>query len=292
MNRKLLLTLSSLATALLLTACGDQGDQAREPGKGVADAGTLAPHETVEHSVAALRNNDIKGFLKLTLPETKYADMQAQWAKKKQEPIDPEEKAEYEAMMERLTKDGAEEELMADLRPQLQEMRPQMPMFVGMFQGIAQSAIAQSEDMSDTQREQAQNALTAMAGWAQRTDLASPELAEKAVARACDTARELDLPTLEAVRALDFDQMLDKAGTLFAGLKDVLAVYDLNVDETLDSVEAETLNQDGDTATVRTRFQFLGTEQSVDGQLVEVAGRWVSKEAMQAEIGPEVVEEG
>ncbi len=292
MNRKLLLTLPAFAMLLLLSACGEQGDQAREPSAGVPDAGELAPHEAVEQSVAALRDNNIKGFLKLTLPEAKYADMQAQWAKKKQEPIKPEEKAEYEETMKRLTQEGAEEKLMADIRPQLEQMAPQMPMFVGMFQGIVQSAIAQNEDMSDTQREQAQSALTAMAGWAQRTDLASPDLAEQAVAAACETARELDLPTLEDVRALDFDEMLAKAGTLFAGLKEVLAVYDLNVNEAMDSVDAETVNQDGDTATVRTTFQFLGTEQSVDSELIRVGERWVSKEAMEAEIGPQAVEEG
>lgn len=292
MNRKLLLTLPVFVTMLLLGACGEQGDQAGAPGADVPDPGKLAPHETVEQGVAALRDNNIKGFLKLTLPEAKYADMQAQWAKKKQEPIKPEEKAEYEETMKRLSEDGAEEKLMAEIRPQLEQMRPQMPMFVGMFQGIVQSAIAQSEDMSDTQREQAQSALTAMAGWAQRTDLASPDLAEEAVAAACETARELDLPTLEDVRALDFDEMLGKAGTLFAGLKEVLAVYDLNVNEAMDSVEAETLREDGDTATVRTTFEFLGTEQTVDSELIKVAGQWVSKEAMEAEIGPQAVEEG
>lgn len=288
MNRKLLLTLPALATALLLAACGQQEDQAA--GVSPADAEDLAPHEAVEQSVAALRDNNIKAFLQLTLPKAKYEDMQAQWAKKKEEPIKPEEKQEYAATMERLTQDGAEEKLMADLRPQLEQMRPQMPMFVGMFQGIVQSAIAQSEDMSDTQREQAQSALTAMAGWAQRTDLASPDLAEQAVGITVETARELDLPTLEDVRALGFDEMLTKAGTLFSGLKQVLAVYDLNVNEALDSVEAETVTQDGDSATVRTTFQFLGTEQTVDSELIKVDGRWVSKEAMEAEIGPQAVE--
>lgn len=285
MTRKLPLNLSVLAAVLLLAACGQQDEQAAgTTGSAAPDPEGLAPHETVEQSAAALRNNDIKGFLKLTLPEDKYADMRDQWAQKKQEPIKPEEKQEYEAMMERLTKDGAEEELMAEIKPQLEQMRQQMPMYVGMFQGIAQSAIAQSEDMTETQREQAQSALSAVTGWAQRTDLASPDLAEQAISVICDTARDLDLPTLEDVRALDFDEMLGKSGQLASGLKEALAVYDLNVDELLDSVEAETVSQDGDTATVRTTFQFLDTDQAVDGQLVKVNDRWVSREAMDADV--------
>lgn len=290
MNRKLLLTLPALATVLLLAACGEQEDQAGAPGAGVPDADELAPHEIVEQGAAALRNNNIKGFLQLTMPEAKYADMRDQWAQRKQEPIEPEEKEEYEAVMDRLTRDGAEEELMAEIKPQLDQIRPQMAMYVGMFQGIAQSAIAQSEDMTDTQREQAQSALTAVAGWAERTDLASPELAEQAISVVCDTARDIDLPTLEEVRALDFDEMLDKAGVMVAGLKDALAVYDLKVNDLLDSVEAETVSQDDDTATVRTSFQFLDTEQTVDGELVRVDGRWVSKEAMEADMATQTTE--
>lgn len=285
MNRKLPLNLSVLATVLLLAACGQQDEQGTgTAGSAAPEPEGLAPHETVEQSAAALRNNNIKGFLQLTLPDNKYADMRDQWAQKKQEPIKPEEKEEYEAMMERLTKDGAEEEIMAELEPQLDQMRQQMPMYVGMFQGIAQSAIAQSKDMTETQREQAQSALTAVAGWAQRTDLASPDRAEEAIAVVCDTARDLDLPTLEDVRALDFDKMLNKSGRLVSGLKEALSIYDLNVDEVLDSVEAETVDQDGDTATVRTTFRFLDTNQAVDGQLVKVDGRWVSREAMEAEV--------
>lgn len=286
MNRKLLLTLPALAAVLLLAACGEQDDQAGAPGAGVPDPDELAPHEIVEQGAAALRDNNIQGFLELTLPEAKYAEMRDQWAQRKQEPLEPEEKEEYEAMMDRLTRDGAEDELLAEVRPQLEQMRPQMAMYVGMFQGIAQSAIAQSEDMTDTQREQAQSALTAVTAWAQRTDLASPELAEQAISVVCDTARKIDLPTLEDVRALEFDEMLDKAGVMVAGLKETLAVYELNVNQLLDSVEAETVSQDGDTATVRTNFQFLDTEQTVDGQLVRVDGRWVSKEAMEAEMSP------
>lgn len=287
MNRKLLLTLPAIAAALMLAGCGGEGEQGPGAAPGAQD---LAPHEAVEQSVAALRGNDIKRFLELSLPAAKYEDMKAQWAAKKEEPIKPEEEQEYEATMQRFTESGAEEKLMSELRPQLEQLKPQMPMFVGMFQGIVQSSIAQSEDMSDTQREQAQSALTAMAGWAQRTDLASPELAQQAISAACETARELDLPTLESVRALSFDEMLGKAGTLFAGFKEILAVYDLNVDNALDSVDAETVSQSGDTATVRTSFQFLGTDQTVDSELVKVDGRWVSKEAMEAEIGPQAVE--
>lgn len=282
MKIKHYLTLSLPALGVvLLAACGQETGESQNT---TVEAEGLAPHETVEQSVAALKNNDLETLLKLTLPQDKYAEVRAQWEAKKREPIDEEEKQEYAQMMQTLTQDGAEDKIMAQLEPQLEQMRAQIPMFIGMFQGIAQSSITQSEDMSDQQKQQAQKAVTAVAAWAQKTDLASPELAREAVGIAVDTAKEVNLPTLEDVRALSFEQMLDKGGVVLAGIKDILAVYNLNVDETLDSVQAETVSRDGDTATVRTTFNFLDTEQVYEGEYVKVDDRWVAREAMETDI--------
>lgn len=269
---------------LALSACGQHGESAQ---KGPATAAKgLAPHETVMKSVAALRNNDLKQFLSVSLPADKYKEVQQQWEEKKQEPVTDEDKQEYANSMQQLTQDDAVDKIMTQLEPQLDQMRAQMPMFVGMFQGIAQSAITQSEEMTDEQKQQAQKAVTAMTAWAQRTDLASPDLARKAVTAAVETARKIDLPTLDKVHELSFDQMLEKGGVLLAGVKDILAVYDLDVNHTLDSVKAETVSQDGDNAKVRTSFDFLGTQQEYVGDYVKVNDRWVAKEAMETNIEP------
>lgn len=277
---------ATVAVGLLaLNACGKNGENGEAGSAGPAAASKgLAPHETVMKSVQALRNNDLKSFLSVSLPADKYQEVQQQWEEKKQEPVTEEDKQEYANTMQQLTQDGAVDNIMAQLEPQLDQMRQQMPMFVGMFQGIAQSAITQSKDMTDEQKQQAQKAVTAMTAWAQRTDLASPDLARKAVSAAVDTARKLDLPTLDAVHQLSFDQMLDKGGVLLGGVKDVLAVYDLDVNHTLDSVNAETVSQDGEAAKVKTTFDFLGTQQEYVGDYVKVNGRWVAKEAMETHI--------
>jgi len=277
--------LAIAASALLaLSACGQNGGSAQ---KGEASAAKgLAPHETVMKSVEALRDNNLQQFLSVSLPAEKYKEVQQQWEEKKQEPVTDEDKQEYATTMQQLTQDGAVDKLMAQLEPQLDQMRAQMPMFVGMFQGIAQSAITQSEEMTDEQKQQAQKAVTAMTAWAQRTDLASPDLARKAVTAAVEMARKIDLPTLDAVHALSFEQMLDKGGVLLAGVKDILAVYDLDVNHTLDSVKAKTVSQDGDTAKVSTSFDFLGTQQEYVGDYVKVDDRWVAKEAMETNIEP------
>lgn len=282
MKIKTFVTFSIFATVLALGACGQQqGGTAQE---GATGAKSLQPHETVERSAKALKNNDLKTLLELTLPEEKYAEVKAQWEAKKQEPITDEDKQHYAEMMQMLTQDDAVDSIMTELEPQLDQMRAQMPMFVGMFQGITASAISQNEDMTNEQRQQAQKLVTAVAGWAQKTDLASPDLARDAVTIAVDTAKEVDLPNLEDVRALSFDEMLDKAGVVLAGVKDILTVYNLDVNGALDTVNAETVAQNGDSATVRTKFKFLDTEQVYESDYVMVNDRWIAKEAMEASV--------
>lgn len=281
MKIKKLFILSLSAAGLALAGCGQDGGTGAGP---ESPGASLGPHETVERSVQALRNDDLAALLRISLPEGKYTEVKAQWEARKNEPISEEERQEYAQMMEMLTRDDAVDTIMAQVEPQLEQARQQMPMFIGMFQGIAQSAITQNEDMTPEQRENAQEAVTAVAGWAQRTDLASPELAREAVTIAVDTANEIDLPTLDDVRALSFEEMLEKAGIMLAGFKKMLAVYDLDVNATLDSVRAETVAQDGDTAKVRTTFDFLGTEQVYEGEYVKVQERWYAREAMDANI--------
>lgn len=283
-----LLTLFLAGTMLAVSGCGPDTDT--ETRTTSADTHGLQPHETVEQSARALKNNDIRDLLQISLPEAKYAEINAQWEARKQEPITDEEREEYNQMMEMLTQDDAVDTIMTQVEPQLDQMREQMPMFIGMFQGIAQSAITQNEDMTVEQREQAQRAVTAVAAWAQRTDLASKEKAREAVSVAVDTAHEIDLPTLDDVRGLSFNGMLDKAGVMVAGIKNILAVYDLHVDDSLDSVRAETVEQDGESATVRTRFDFLDTELEHEGAYVKVGERWFAREAAEANI--EQVAEG
>lgn len=267
---------------LALAGCGQETGNG--PGAAVSDAKGLRPHETVEQSAQALKHNDLGALLRISLPDDKYAEVKAQWEAKKREPISEEDRAEYARMMETLTQDDAVNKLMVQIEPQLEQMRAQMPMFIGMFQGIAQSAITQSEEMTEEQRQQAQKAITAVAAWAQRTDLASAERARDAVTIAVDTANEVDLPTLDGVRALSYEEMLKKAGIALAGIKDMLSVYDLHVDRTLDSVRAETVTERGDAATVRTSLDFLGTQQVYEGEYVKLDDRWFAREAVDASI--------
>ena len=105
-------------------------------------------------------------------------------------------------------------------------------------------------------------------------------------------ARSMDLQETADLQALEFEEMTARAGVLLAATKAALKVYELDLDETLASVEAETLRLQGDTALVRVSFRLLDTDQQFDLAMVRRDERWLPEairrhadEALGAESG-------
>ena len=99
----------------------------------------------------------------------------------------------------------------------------------------------------------------------------------------CRTARKLDLDSLTELHQMSFDQALAKGDLLLAGLKDIVAVYGLEVDDFLDSFEATTLSENGNEAVVAMSYEFLGTRHTTQAEMEKIGGRWFRKEAPKEE---------
>jgi hypothetical protein len=87
-----------------------------------------------------------------------------------------------------------------------------MPMMIAMGQGFIQSAIQQSKDLTEPQKQQTVALIDASAKWAQSAKFTDPALAKQAIAVICKTARDLNLKTIDEVRALNYDQAMQRAG--------------------------------------------------------------------------------
>ncbi|MEM7280263.1 MAG: hypothetical protein AAF438_01340 [Pseudomonadota bacterium] len=264
-------------TFIALSACSGSDKATTKSG-----ASLDTPHGTILANVDAMRRSDFGALLKANLTDAQLTEMKTEWEKQRQEEPTESEKAEFAQSMAMLTAEGAEDNLMAMVEPQLAQMKTQMPFFVMMAQTYGGQAIEANTDMSDGERETATKMLTAVADWANKADLANPELARKAIGVAAETARGLDLDTLEDVQALDFDELLEKGGAAFGGTKEVLSVYGISMDDLFDSMEAKTTATDGDNAVVDLSFEFLGVAHSVPVEMVKVDGRWTSANAAKA----------
>jgi hypothetical protein len=279
MNRILTLAAAGLMS-LGLVACG------RDEAPADAAAATATPEAAVKSAAQALRTNDVGQFVKLALPAAQYDEVKAKFESRERPTPAAAEAAEFREMMQKFTAPDAETALMAEFEPHLAqfeaEMAPQMPMMIGMGTGFAKQAVQQNADMNEDQKRQATQFVDAVGGWLASVKLTDRELAKSAIAKAVAAARRLELTELEQVNALSFEQAMAKAGILFGGFKDVLAVYGFDIDKSLDSTQVEVLKQEADSARVKVSYQVLGQTIVGEQDMVRQQERWYGKDTMKA----------
>jgi hypothetical protein len=242
------------------------------------DASSVRPHETVLSSVHALRNNDVGALVRSMLSDAEVAEAAAEWDVFRATEMTPEDEAEFQAAITRLTGDGAEDLLMEELLPKLEEMRPQMAMLAGMFTGMGQAMILEQETLDDEQKEKSARMLAAVSELLVEADLCDPVRARKAVGFVCAAARDLNLSTTEDLRALTFDQLLERSNLALSATKQVFALYGFRIDEFLDTIQAETVTESGEHAVVKVSYEFLGVQEETEVELQRTDGRWVRRD--------------
>ena len=283
MKRFAPLALASLF-ALALAACGDKAEDAAATAEATAELPD-SPGEVVDASAEALKRGDLLTALTLTVPPADFERIRQDWetAKAEEQPTE-EEKQNYAEMMAKLTAADAEEQLMAEFEPHLAkydaEMAAQMPLMIGMGRGFAVQAIQENKEFTAEQKAQATQTIDAVAKWLGETNFSDRERARQAVEAAVEAAREFEVKTLDELRALEFEQMLAKAGIAFNGTKDVLRVYGLDLDQTFDSVQSKVVSEQGDNATVQVDYQLFGQPLSFQTEMVRVDGRWYGKDTV------------
>lgn len=284
MNRFASLASASLL-ALALAACGDK-DQAAGTAEAPVASVPSTPVEVVEQSADYLKDGNLLAVVQLSVPPAEFERMKARWTEEKaKEPATEEERQEFAEMMAKLTAPDAEEALMAEFEPHLAkydaEMAAQMPLMIGMGRGFAVQAIEENKEFTPEQKQQATQTLDAVAKWLGETNFSDRERARQAVQTAVETARAVEVKTLDELHALEFEQMLQKAGIAFAGTKDLLAVYGLDLDQTFDSVASELVSEEGDNAVVKVNYQLFGQPLSFQTEMVRVDGRWYGKDTVE-----------
>jgi hypothetical protein len=254
-----------LSATLLLAACGSKSQSTAQ----------ATPDGAVMQWVAALKKDDLSALLKNATTDAEFTKLRADWSKQMSEAPSAEEKAQFAMTMTMLTAPDAENALMLKVEPELAKMKPQVDMLLGMFEGMASAAMASSATLTPQEQEQGRVAVQAIVETLRKNDITDPGRARKAVGIVCKTARKLELKSLEDVQKLSFDAALARGNHLLAGTKDLLDVYGFSVDGVLTSIQARTLTQSGDKATVEVRYTLMGIERTQQTEMVRVGGRWV-----------------
>jgi hypothetical protein len=276
-------TLLPLLAALALTACHGKDD--------VSQPGSSTPEAAVQSSVDLLKAGNFNGLWKHALPPADYATLRADWVHLQQnpQPITAEDRARFNQAMQELTGPDAENKLYAELQPKLttmeQQYKDQLPVLISVGEALLKNGVTQNKSLTSEQKAQASGVLDVLTPWAQQTPWFDQAKAKQAVGIAVATARRLDLKTPEQLRTMDFDTAMNKYSTGFAGAKQLLGVYGLSVDDTLNSIkvtpiERTPIESSNGHARVKIDYVLLGKPLSTESKLVQQDGRWYSEDML------------
>jgi hypothetical protein len=262
---------------LVLVACHKKEETTAAPGG-------ATPEAAVQQSVSLIKAGDFSGFWQHALPPADYANLRADWKlpHPDQRPITDEDRARFNLALQQLTAPNAETTLYSQLKPKLelmeQQYHDQLPVMIGIGQAIVSTGIAQNKTMTENQKQQARDALNVLLPWAQQTPWFDQDKARQAVGVVVATARQLDLKSPDQLQNMGFDDAMKQYSIAWGGVKKLLLIYGLSIDDTLDSVKVTTVGIDHGQAHVKIDYTLLGKPLSSDSQLVLVDGRWYSQD--------------
>jgi len=269
--KKQLNILIILMLLALLQACGGDDPAA----KAMAKVDKNSPNGAFLSMVQALKNNDVKALMQASLNEEDYNKAVAEFESKKSAPSEA-DKAQFAQTMGMLTGDGAVDKLMAMVSPQLEQARTQLPMMLMMGKGMVGPSIQSSPDIPEDQKENLTKVANAFFDFASETDLLSEEVTRKAITTAVDTAKSLNMNSLDDLQSMSFDQAMDKASIVMGGVKNVMSVYGISMDDMLDSVKVSDVVENGDSASMNIAYDFFGETFNQAVKMKKVNGQWVA----------------
>ena len=271
--RSALLGATAALSLLALAACGsDSAGNSTLAEKAIAEqnAGKLTAAGALNAYADALKQNDVRHLIELVSTKTDFQEMQTKFAEMKKLPVSADERRQFTESFGRLTAAGAVDSIMKEIEPKLAEYKNQLPGYIAMGAGALQMQVA-SSSVSAEEKASATKAITAIQTWASKTDFADPKRARNAVTALVDAANSINLKTPEDVKALSFEQAMDKVGVCFGGFKKALNAYDFDVDAILGSVKVTDLVKPGE---VQIKATVFGTELTSKKNLTQREGRW------------------
>lgn len=265
-----------LFAGLLLTACHGEDDPSKPGGS--------TPQAAVRTSVELLRAGDVGGWLKHALPAADYATLRTDWSHHEADPqpITAEDRAKFNEMMQAFTVPDAENQLYAKLQPKLtlmeQQYKDQLPVLISVGDALVKSGVAQNKALTAEQKAQLNGVVDVMVPWAQQAPWFDQAKAKQAVGIAVATVRKLNLKSPDELRTMDFDRTMKKYSLGFAGARQLLAIYGLSVDDTLNSIKPTPVSNTNGHAVVKIDYVLLGKPLSTESRLVQQDGRWYNED--------------
>ncbi|HEX7326655.1 MAG TPA: hypothetical protein VF292_15100 [Rhodanobacteraceae bacterium] len=240
----------------------------------------VTPQKALATSLRLTAEGDLDGLMRNRLPPADYSAWRAQWAKQHAHPIPASiaHQKQFAQIMRLLTAPDAEAALRKRLAPQLAQLRSgkdaTIPIFASILEATGKDLVTNSPQLGTAQKQLATAALGAVVTWAQKADLGNAKKADKAIAIATATARQLHVATLAQWRALDYAQTMHAYGVIWRGLENILDIYGLHLADALTSADVSVPLNNVTHVIVKLDLTIAGKHLSGQWPMVEQAGHW------------------
>ena len=275
----LLCSLLALAACQPQPATPDTAPQSRQ-----SRLGPPQPARRPVDAVHVLRDRllarDGLGFARLAVPPPLFARLEEGWRNGHTRwpldelPLD----SRIPKMLAALQAPGSEKALTATFRQQFANADRDIDQAIGTLAVFGGEFVETDPGYSAEEREHIAQAIAALSDWARRAPLADPARARPFFDALAAGARRTGI---EAGRgeagyaALGMAQTLNRLSPFFATLLDQLRrQYGLDMEATLRSVQATLLQQTGDRARLRVRYQLAGSPVDAVVPVVRIDGHW------------------
>lgn len=261
----------ALAALALTALVGCQRDGAAD-----ADQAPSQPTAAVMQLVGDLRRNDLAAYSRHALPPLLHDQVQSAWSEGDtlwpltQLPLDQ----QVPGMIAALATPGADEALATTYQRQFAGAHRELRAAASTMGLFAAQYVNGQETYSEQEREHLVQVISALTRWGQQAPLGDPQQARAAIPQLVAAGRATGLGEADALAETGMAGSLERLGPFFAELKQVLTTYGLDLDATLDSVQATLLEQTGDRARVRLRYTLAGMPIDAVVLMERLEGRW------------------
>lgn len=241
-----------------------------------------SPLETPRAIVDALRANDSEALAEATTDKP-TSELAKDWERERAEHARRESgtshgDAELVRVWSLLATDAGAQQLVDEWQPALAEKATSQVVAMNVGLAAALSGIASSAELRAEEVARLSQLVVAVQSWANRIDWNDRARLERAVGAMSGFVQRSKLATPIELPLVPYEQALALGDDAIATAKAVLRAYDLDVDATLDSLQMEELERDGEHAVVRVRATVLEVPIELVRELYYEhtwGGRWV-----------------
>lgn len=270
--RFVLLLFAVLTIAISVSACRRE----TAPARAAAVGDNTRPAQTVLLLTRHLRDNDLEAFARDAVPPALHAQLVTGWREGRtrwplQElPFDE----RLPQLLASLAEPGSEKRLQQVFDRQFSGAHAEIKAAASALGLFGVQYVQQDAEYSAAERAHYAQFVAALSHWAATAPLGDPQRARKAIPRLARAARAVGLASDADFAKAGMATSLRRLGAFLGTGKQVVALYGLELDDSLAGLQATLQSQTGDTAQVRMRYTLGGAPIDTVVELERHGGRW------------------